>query len=177
MELTPRRGDSGFTNLGKTRVSKTDPRIKFMSLMDEMQAYVGLLHTYKCNKEINNRVSTICNHFYEIMGLIHKTGNPSEEDLKPYIEYLDNTVNVIKLMVPKVNVFIRPNKDTCIANLVRARCRSIEVELRILELNPHISVYFNRLSSVVYGIMLYYHHNKYNPIETRLLVIYILNSE
>lgn len=163
--LTTRTGDKGETSIGKMRVQKTSPVIRIMGELDLAQSLVGNVHHYKF-KQLNNWADKISKDLYTIMGMLHKNNLNyiSAEEIKPFVTTLDEILKEIK--VPKMTGFIIPNERTYVINNARAECRKLEIEVRIaeqdLDFEPSISVYLNRLSSVLYAFMIHINEVKYD---------------
>lgn len=167
--LTTRKGDNGTTCIGGGRVPKTHPLIKLVGILDCVQSEIGMLDNYSAEYPyLEEPINKICNDLYEIMGIIHKKcpDTITQDDMKPFVETLDNIIANIE--VPKMRQFIRPNAKFSIANNARANCRLYEnMVLHIeteLDAEKAISQYLNRMSSVVYGFMIYI--NSHNPNES-----------
>lgn len=163
--LTTRKGDNGTTCIGGGRVSKTHPLIKLVGILDSVQAQVGMLHTYSNEYPVlKEHIDEICNDLYTIMGMVHKKCPDylTCDDMKPFLDNLDTIIASLDL--PKMNQFIRPNAKFAIANLSRAACRLHEnAVLHIeneLDAEKSITQYLNRLSSVIYGFMIYINFHK-----------------
>lgn len=163
--VTTRTGDKGTTCIGGGRIDKTHPIVEIVGILDHTQALIGNLYSYgDLIEEILPSIELICNDFYTMMGLLHKSAPDflTKDEVKPFLENLDNIIKLIE--TPKVNVFLRPNKNTAIANNTRAHIRRYELVLWKLD-DRVISQYFNRLSSVVYAIMLNIHMKTESKIQ------------
>jgi cob(I)alamin adenosyltransferase len=160
--LTTRKGDNGTTCIGGGRVPKTHPLVRLVGILDVVQGKIGLLHCYSVEYPyLKSFIDNICNDFYTIMGMVHKNCPEylSEDDIEPFLSNLDKIIYNLSDKLPKMNQFIRPSVEYADANNVRAECRlhennvlQIEEELGVGRI---ISPYLNRLSSVVYGFMIY----------------------
>jgi cob(I)alamin adenosyltransferase len=169
--LTTRKGDNGTTCIGGGRVPKTHPLIRLVGILDTVQSQVGLLDNYSAKYPyLKKPIEQICNDLYTIMGKVHK-GCPdylSREEMQPFVDNLDSIIASIE--VPKMNQFIRPTARFSIANNARAMCRLYEnMVLHIeeeLDGERSISQYLNRLSSVIYGFMIYInsHEEEIKPV-------------
>jgi len=164
--LTTRKGDTGTTCIGGGRVSKTHPLIRLVGLLDCLQSEIGMLDNYSIEYPyLKKHISDICNDLYTIMGMVHKTcpGYLTNDDMKPFLERLDSIIADIKL--PKMNQFIRPTAKFSIANNARANCRLYEnmilhIEVELDAEDKCISQYLNRMSSVIYGFMIYINNTR-----------------
>jgi cob(I)alamin adenosyltransferase len=103
--------------------------------------------------------------------------------MQPFVDNLDSIIASIE--VPKMNQFIRPNARFSIANNARAMCRLYEnMVLHIeeeLDAEKSISQYLNRLSSVIYGFMIYINsheevknRNNFNTLTVGIIIESIL---
>jgi len=167
--VTTRTGDKGTTCIGGNRISKNHPIVKVVGILDHIQSSIGLLHLYAGDYPlIKPHIEQICNDLYKMMGILHTKAPdyPTQEDMKPFMDNLENIIKEVP--TPKVNKFLRPNKNMAFANHIRATVRSSELKLwkieNKLDIPPNessISKYLNRLSAVVYAFMLYIDDNQY----------------
>ncbi len=162
-KIYTKTGDQGKTSLiGGTRVPKSNTRIDAYGTIDELNSYIGLLHSMattisskKILKEIQDRLFTIgsslaCDPDKEV-----KMSIPDLKEID--ILLLENEIDAMNQSLPDLRYFILPggNQHTSFIHITRCVCRKAEricVEMQELKLFilPIIIVYLNRLSDYLF---------------------------
>lgn len=145
------KGDSGQTDIGKTRVPKTSSHIRLVGILDSIQAALGLL--LATPSKYKHGIYHQMDYIYNIMGNIH-TQYPEipEVDtsvLYSYIKHMD---------LPPLTRFLLPTEKTATHHYVRSLIRTAELDVRDIENELdeqcNISIYLNRLSSFVFALIM-----------------------
>lgn len=159
MKVYTRTGDKGSTSLvGGTRVSKTDPRLEAYGTVDELNSWLGLLHSSEhLPTSAYTTLHTAMNHLFDV-GAALATEADSSWQPAPFpqkaVETLETDIDALENALPRHNRFILPagHPDAAHANIARTVAR--RAERRILALDPPASPtilqYINRLSDYLF---------------------------
>ena len=124
--IVTKRGDKGETGtLDGRRVSKASYEIEFVGVIDELQAWLGMIPQ-------KWEIDEIQYDLYKIMG----NQDVEVERLDGYIKELD---------IPKLNGFVLPKGPIHVARTVCRRAERLAVKL----VHPSVS-YLNRLSDYLF---------------------------
>jgi cob(I)alamin adenosyltransferase len=157
MKIYTKTGDKGKTSLltGK-RVSKNHPRIEAYGSIDELNSFIGLLRSNALNANDSLFLEQIQNNLFSIGSLLAMDEKRPEFGLKeinPFdIQQIENEIDEITLLLPKLKSFIIPGGSQAIASchVCRSVCRRAErhcIQLDEFEaVEPNIIIYLNRLS-------------------------------
>jgi cob(I)alamin adenosyltransferase len=157
MKIYTKTGDKGKTSLlnGK-RVPKYHPRIEAYGTVDELNSFIGLLRAFDFNKDDKNALISIQNLLFNIgsnLAMDEKnTEYPLPQVTEKDIELLENEMDRMDDVLPKLKEFILPGGDKAVAlsHVCRSVCRRVERLCTELseneEINDLIIIYLNRLS-------------------------------
>lgn len=150
MRIYTKGGDNGETGLiGGSRVSKDDMRICAIGEIDELNASLGILQTYKKTPILQ----TIQNDLFNIGAELAGGKSTISES---HVKALEIAIDAIESNLPELKHFIIPGgtQFSAHAHMSRAICRRAErsvVSLHIKSpLNIHIIEYLNRLSDLLF---------------------------
>ena len=154
-KIYTRTGDSGTTGLADgSRVDKTDLRIKSLGAMDELNASIGLIRTNSVGPQIDNMLSSIQHHLFDLGGEMSFPGQTFiKED---YVSTLENWLDELNDNLKPLKEFILPGGCVAAAqcHLSCTICRRVEIQLIELskeqEINSHSLQYINRLSDFLF---------------------------
>lgn len=162
MKIYTKTGDLGETGLfAGPRVRKDDPRIEAYGTVDELNAVLGLARCEKLPAEIDALVAGIQHTLFDL-GAELATPEPASRgtDLVStgHIEALEAAIDRYEAELTPLRTFILPGGVSGAAwfHLARTVCRRAErhvVTLMGLEnakLSPHVLVYLNRLSDLLF---------------------------
>jgi len=155
MSLYTRTGDNGETSLANgDRVSKNSSLIRFVGLLDELNAHLGLCVSQLKNiSEINfeseiKSLEKIQNNLF-VIGSISVLANLEFEVTKE-VQKLENLIDEYEKTLPKLTNFILPGGHLISAqiHLLRSCSRRVEILAHSLEDKEIklITRYLNRLS-------------------------------
>jgi cob(I)alamin adenosyltransferase len=168
-----RTGDEGQTSLGTgERVSKASPRVSAYGEVDELNSFLGLARTKIADPELLKLLERIQNELF-VLGADLAVPQPDASQQGPAltavegtdrqrrvsaaeIENLEQTIDRYNETLPPLQEFILPagNEAGALLHVARAVARRAERETVRLsqteKLNPHVLVYLNRLSDLLF---------------------------
>jgi cob(I)alamin adenosyltransferase len=148
-------GDSGYTrNFAGSSTSKSDPIIAGIGEIDELNAWLGLIRYI-----IKSPEKTYLNQIqHQLMSYMSILSGFTEN--KSYITTgaLDFLIEKYAALAPAPRNFIVPGDQEIptFINLARAVCRRCERQLVICQAEPPIIMFFNRLSTFLFHLQIYY---------------------
>ncbi len=165
MKIYTGTGDNGTTALyDGNRVNKDDIRIECNGMLDEVNAFIGLLKS-KLGKDHgwSNGLTKIQHDLMSIMSHIatsdnnqnkSKLKNPEDgpEFCEKWIDELDKSMN------EKISSFLIPGDSeiSSICHIIRTKIRTTERRLVYLnrqeKLRDYIMIYINRLSDLFFSL-------------------------
>jgi len=163
MSITTRKGDRGRTSLcGGKIVRKDDLRIEAYGALDELCSFLGLVKSLAGNGKTKGLLEAIQKDLF-VMGAEIAAQPKNAGGLKKRIDgnyvkqleaHINNLENKIKL---EGRCFLLPGENLIAALLdvtrtVARRAERLAVTLRHKNIfkNPHILIYLNRLSDLLY---------------------------
>jgi cob(I)alamin adenosyltransferase len=166
MKVYTKKGDGGTTQLiGGTRVDKNNLRIETYGTLDELNAFIGLLHD---KKVFMNELKDIMKNIFIIESIIATDPNVEvdlpnkikEDDIKTLEDKIDFMTNEM----PKLKNFILPCGDersstAHVCRTITRRCERLMVSLGVNKEQEKISLkYINRLSDYFFTLARYMLH-------------------
>lgn len=155
-------GDDGTTGLvGGTRVKKFDVRLEAYGTVDELNASIGVLRSYKLSDGDTELLIQIQNKLFNIGSILasNEKGEASTAMLaitEKNIQVLEIAIDKFEDNLPVLTHFILPGGDLAVAQCHIARTVCRRAERRILEFSeqapvqPEIIKYINRLSDFLF---------------------------
>jgi cob(I)alamin adenosyltransferase len=173
MKIYTGTGDKGDTGLiGGKRISKGDPRIIAYGSVDELNSHIGLalsilrLKDKDLFEDIINFLICVQNDLFVIGSDLADPKYPSENEIQdqrktPHVEknmisHLEITIDKFEMQLDPINFFILPGGsiESSLLQISRSVTRRTETAIAILSknehINPHIIVYLNRLSDLLF---------------------------
>ena len=159
MKIYTKTGDDGTTGLqGNSRVSKSHPRIIAYGTIDEVNAGLGIVLSYKLDKDIAMLLNLIQNELFVVGADL---SNPNLENQKnrvtlDMIDNLEKSIDKYEKELPSLTNFILPGGNIIASQLhhVRAVIRRAETCLVLLseqeKINNNCIKYVNRLSDLFF---------------------------
>lgn len=161
-----RKGDDGRTGLlGKSRVSKADPRIETLGSLDEASAALGLARAASQHSHINEIIQIIQHDLHDLMAEIASEPENTQkfqalEDDR--VTWLETQCDEFSKFIQIPKEFILPGDTLSSAAFSLARTSVRRAERRLTELNEMgfskndlLLKYINRLSSLCFILELY----------------------
>jgi cob(I)alamin adenosyltransferase len=159
-------GDKGYTSLGDgTRVSKDHLRIRVIGVVDEVNAYIGLvrLHT---NQDLQEILSDIQHDLFDLGAdlCIPVRENPKKVPLRlqlQQVERLENIIDTFNSQLKPLTSFILPGGSSASTYLHLARVVTRRAERSLVTLsekeiiNETCIPYLNRLSDLLFVLCRY----------------------
>lgn len=161
-KIYTKTGDDGTTGLvGGSRVKKYDVRLEAYGTVDELNASVGLIRSYKLPADAENYLLEIQNKLFNIGSRLasDEKGKAFTKKLsitEDHISFLENAIDKMEEDLPELTQFILPGGDLASAQCHVARTVCRRAERRILEFSElenvqsEIVVYINRLSDFLF---------------------------
>lgn len=157
-----RTGDTGTTSLtGGTRVQKNDARLEAYGTVDELNSWLGLLHSSDAaTDQIRATLLKAMHHLFDI-GAILATEPSSTWQPAPFpiqaVEELEKDIDLLDSTLPRHNRFILPAgaPDSARAQIARTVARRAERRIITLtqtsvDVDPAVLKYINRLSDYLF---------------------------
>ena len=161
-KIYTKTGDDGSTGLvGGTRVKKYDVRLEAYGTVDELNAAIGVIRSYKLPEKVSEILVEIQNKLFNI-GSRLATDEKGEEFTQKlsisekHIAFLENAIDEMEEELPELTHFILPGGDLASAQCHVARTVCRRAERRILEfaenekVQSEILKYINRLSDFLF---------------------------
>jgi len=173
MKIYTGTGDKGETGLiGGKRIPKGDSRIIAYGSVDELNSHIGLvlsilrLKDKDLFEDIINFLIGVQNDLFVIGSDLADPKYPSENEIqdqrktprveKNMISHLEGTIDRFEMKLDPINFFILPGGsiESSLLQISRSVTRRTETAIAILSknehINPHIIVYLNRLSDLLF---------------------------
>ncbi|MGA7542783.1 MAG: cob(I)yrinic acid a,c-diamide adenosyltransferase [Nitrososphaeraceae archaeon] len=173
MKIYTGTGDKGETGLiGGKRIPKGDSRIIAYGSVDELNSHIGLvlsilrLKDKDLFEDIINFLIGVQNDLFVIGSDLADPKYPSEHEIqdqrktprveKNMISHLEGTIDRFEMQLDPINFFILPGGsiESSLLQISRSVTRRTETAIAILSknehINPHIIVYLNRLSDLLF---------------------------
>ena len=159
MKIYTKTGDDGTTGLqGNSRVSKSHPRIIAYGTIDEANAVLGIVMTYKLDNDIAVLLNLIQNELFVVGADL---SNPNLDDKKnrvtsDMIYNLEKNIDKYEEELSPLTNFILPGGNVVAAQLhhVRTVIRRAETCIILLsekeKINNNCIKYINRLSDLFF---------------------------
>jgi cob(I)alamin adenosyltransferase len=154
-KITTRTGDRGETGLGDgSRVRKSDPRVRALGDIDELNSAIGLVLAEDPPAEVAETLSQVQHDLFDLGGEVSIPGHAMLSDAQ--VEHLDARIEAWNAELAPLKEFILPGgtRAAAAAHLARTTCRRAERSL--VELNEKGNVsepalrYLNRLSDLLF---------------------------
>jgi len=169
MKLYTGRGDQGSTDLLGARVSKTDPRIEALGVLDETSSALGLARAAARTPRTETDLIAVQRDLYKIMAEIAFTTEqyPDRVEIgEDRVLWLEQETDDITGQVPLPREFILPGDTPQGAALDWARVLARRAERRLVTVaedghirNPETLRYLNRLSSLLFALARWEEHD------------------
>lgn len=160
MKIYTKKGDTGETSFfGCGLMQKDDPRIEALGVLDELNSLLGLTLCFVEEEKLQILLKKIQNDLFtlgaDLVGSQLKTDSlPRISDL--HIREIEEAIDVLedKLGMPKKFILPGGTVSSSFLHLCRATARRAERALvsakNVMEMNPEIIRYTNRLSDFLY---------------------------
>lgn len=168
-----RTGDAGQTSLiGGTRVSKTDLRLEAYGTVDELNAQLGLLHTYLADPTADESVAAtravdaalllrVQSDLFSVGAFLATDTSklpprPTAIITPEMVSELEQAIDRIDSQLPPLRLFILPGggRTAAVAHVCRTVCRRAERRILALaeqaDVAPELLAYVNRLSDYLF---------------------------
>jgi cob(I)alamin adenosyltransferase len=164
-------GDAGDTGLGDgRRVPKDHPRVEAVGAVDELNAGLGLLLAQAPDLAEHGLVQSIQNDLFDVGADLCL---PAAADEQPgqklrmtaaQVARLESAIDRLNADLKPLTSFILPGGSSAAAwcHLARTVCRRAEravvTLVRTETVNPHVLIYLNRLSDLLFVLGRHFNH-------------------
>lgn len=156
-KIYTKKGDKGETSLlGGTRVSKNHPRIETYGTVDELNSYVGLIHSLTGNNHTKEILLTIQERLFVAESILASENKEVLTRIPKIvaedIELLEKEIDDMNTHLPELKNFILPcgHYMASLCHIARCICRRAErISIELLTKYPFDDIiikYLNRLS-------------------------------
>jgi len=160
-KIYTKTGDKGHTSLiGGTRVPKYDNRIEAYGTVDELKAWIGLIHDQKIDPHYRKLLIEVQDRLFTIESLLAQGPDANTQKLPELLEddirLLEKEIDEMNASLPELTSFILPGGHTTVSycHLARTVCRRAErLAIKLSEENPvdpFVIKYLNRLSDYLF---------------------------
>ncbi len=160
MKIYTKIGDGGKTTFfGAGLVEKDDPRIEAFGALDELNSVIGVTLCFINDEKLKNILTEIQNDLFQVGADVAGSQlepHPLPKVNQDYINKLEIAIDEIESRLGIPNKFILPGgtPSSAFLHLCRAVTRRAERSLvsvkPILNLNPEVIRYVNRLSDFLF---------------------------
>lgn len=167
-KLYTRAGDRGETALfGGDRVPKDHPCVEAYGSVDELNSALGVALSVIRQRRVAATLQSIQNELFNIGSELAAESGPRAEKGRTFIDPESKVADLERLIdeydakLPPLRTFILPSGSQAgaLLHLARSVCRRAEravVRLsRQEDVNPHVIVYLNRLSDLLFVLARY----------------------
>jgi cob(I)alamin adenosyltransferase len=160
-------GDKGDTSLfGGETVKKNHLRVEMYGILDELNAFIGMLRHKNSDKAIDTVLKNVQNELFTYGSEIatpdaSKRAKFSEQISEVHISALEKMIDQFSESLPELKQFILPggSEASCFAHVARTVCRRAERVLISLSgqtsIRNELIVYLNRLGDLLFVIARY----------------------
>lgn len=160
MKIYTKIGDVGETTFfGCGLVKKNDPKIEAFGALDELNSIIGVTLCFIEDKKLKELLKKIQNDLFQVgadLGGSRLQFHSAPRVTKDHVEDLEKQIDELEEMLGMPKAFILPGGtlSSSFLHLCRATTRRAERSLvgvqDILQINPEIIRYVNRLSDLLY---------------------------
>ncbi len=173
-KITTKKGDSGNSYFGKTKISKKSKIFYILGEFDELNSSIGVVLSFsdKTSNNFNKTLKNIQNKLFNIGAEVLTCNNLSKFNkkiTKKEIIYLEEKLSYFNKKLPQIDSFVLPggSKVSSTLHIARAITRRIERNLvkivsntNNFRVNKNIIIYFNRLSDLFFVMARFYNFKK-----------------
>lgn len=164
MNIYTKGGDKGKTSLfDNVRVEKDDIRVESYGTVDELGSWLGLAKNYVEDEEMYVQIESIQNKLFVVASNL-ATEDPSkvshtmnEKDIENLEKIVDHYMGLLNN--PKGFIIPGSNKNSAYLHVARTVCRRAERRIislsKLVEVDPLLIKYVNRLSDTIYAMARY----------------------
>ncbi len=156
-KIYTKKGDKGETSLlGGTRVSKNHPRVEAYGTVDELNSYVGLIHSLTANKRTKEVLLIVQERLFVAESILASENKEVLTRIPKIvaadIELLEQEIDDMNEHLPELKYFLLPcgHYIVSLCHIARCICRRAErITIELLTKYPFDDIiikYLNRLS-------------------------------
>jgi cob(I)alamin adenosyltransferase len=158
-------GDSGYSNMLGTRISKASSIIDAIGYIDELNSFIGLAIANIDDDRIAGMLRDVQDNLFiigaELASCINKRFAPKAEFTGSKVKGLEDAIGDLAARLPDLKAFVLPGGSLSAAYLHIARAVARRAERSVVKIeskykkNKYILPYLNRLSSFLFVAALY----------------------
>ena len=162
MKIYTKTGDTGETSLfGKVRISKADPRVDAYGEVDELNACLGAVRAAGVDADTASVIEQLQKDLFAVGARLADPSSRIAARVEKIlladadVARLEQTIDRLEEELPPLRRFILPGGSPAGALLHVARTVCRRAERRVIGLgagavDPHVIVYLNRLSDLLF---------------------------
>jgi cob(I)alamin adenosyltransferase len=167
-KLYTRTGDQGETALfGGGRVPKDHPRVEAYGSVDELNSALGVAVSFIRQRRVTAALQSVQNELLNLGSELAGESGPRAEKARMFVDPegkiadLERLIDEYDAKLPPLRTFILPSGSQAgaLLHLARSVCRRAERAVVSLssreDVNPHLVVYLNRLSDLLFVLARY----------------------
>ena len=158
-------GDDGTTGMvGGVRLSKDDPAIEALGVVDELNSHLGLLGAADLGDQAGSLITVVQQDLFDL-GAVIAGGNKDWEG-EQRSAWVTCAIEDLNAELPPLKEFILPGGGEAVArcHVARAVCRRAERRIVALEdLSGQVLIYLNRLSDLLFVLARHIAREKGEP--------------
>ncbi len=176
MKIYTKMGDKGETGLfGGKRISKDADRIEAYGTVDELNAMIGVMRSFRLPKAVEGILAEIQRNLFVVGAELASPGEKAlqaEKISAEHISSLEQSIDKFEATLPKLSSFILPEGTSAAAHFHFARTVCRRAERRVIHLSKsenvgeQIIIYFNRLSDLLFVLARYVNYFSKHREET-----------
>lgn len=154
-----KKGDKGFSHVGKIKINKLDDHIEALGQLDELNCLIGVFKSEQKNKTLRTILHQVQENLFIIQANVAykmlKEKRVAPQIGEPVLKSIESVIDGIESKLEVERKFIIPGTNTTSAWLdyIRAKSRTTErALLRIKLKDPLANAYTNRLSSLFFAL-------------------------
>ena len=154
-----RKGDSGFSHIGKVKINKLDCNIEALGQLDELNCLIGILKSNNVRLKLRKILHEVQENLFIIQAIVaykmlsEKRVPPQIGDDK--IKSIETLIDEIEASLKVEKKFVIPgtNKISAELDYIRAKSRTVERSILAVKMkNKLVGSYLNRLSSLFFAL-------------------------
>lgn len=163
-KIYTKKGDEGNTGLlGGHRVEKDNQRLEAYGTVDELNSWIGMIRSFPLDGEVNDVLIRIQHRLFSLASCLALDRENAKYPIpeipqitEDNVRCLEKEIDRMNAQLPELENFIMPGglPQVAACHVARTVCRRTERRVialkRIMNINPIIIKYLNRLSDYLF---------------------------